>query len=98
MNDLEMQAIIANLSQVNLEKPLRDGLETYCRELQGINDAFTREVMGINNDRRYTAEGKKGKLQKLGSETVAKLQRYPTAYDGLLKQAERKLRGGQVYS
>ena len=91
MNDLEMQGIIGSLDQVNLEPEIRKGLETLCRELQAVNDQFTREAMGIDNDKRYTREGKRDKKQKLGSEIVGKLQPYPTAYDELLSQAEKKL-------
>ena len=94
MNDLEMQAVIGNLSRANLKPKLKEGLERLVRELQAINDKYTRELMGIDHDKRYTPEGKKLLKQELGAGIIDDLAKYANPYGEHIKQAEGKLLNG----
>jgi len=94
MNDLELQAVIGNLAQVNLKPEIREGIQTLVRELQAHNDKYTQELLQINSDSRYTKEGKKLLKQEAGANLMAELEVYTDPYQEHIEQAERKLLSG----
>jgi hypothetical protein len=94
MNDLELQAVIGSLKQVNLKPKIREGIQTLVRELQALNDKYTQELLQINTDSRYTKEGKKLLKQEAGANLMAELEVYTDPYQEHIEQAERKLLSG----